>query len=164
MSTKTITIAPVKKSIRVDAPQTRAFEVFTAGIDRWWPRRVPADPRRQGPPPAVLESVIEPFVGGRWYSRCDDGSEVTIGRILAWEPGRRLLLSWAFDAQWRPDAGAASEVEVTFVAEGDGTRVQLEHRHFERLGKEGGEKMRRDVDGGWPRRLEIYAEAVARQG
>ena len=42
-----------------------------------------------------------------------------------------------------------TEDEVTFVAEGDGTRVQLEHRHFERLGKDGGEKMRRDVEGGW---------------
>jgi len=32
------------------------------------------------------------------------------------------------------------------------------------MGKEGGEKMRRDVEGGWPVRLEIYAREVARQG
>jgi hypothetical protein len=34
--------------------------------------------------------------------------------------------------------------------------VELEHRKFEVMGDEGGAKMRKDVDGGWPRLLEIY--------
>jgi hypothetical protein len=57
-----IRIAPVRKSIVVQATAKRAFEVFTAGIDRWWPKThgIGAGP--------VIESVIEPFVGGRWYS------------------------------------------------------------------------------------------------
>ena len=53
----------------------------------------------------------------------------------------RLLLTWEFNAHWQPDASAPSEIEITFVAEGPGrTRVELEHRHFERMGKDGGEK------------------------
>ena len=34
--------------------------------------------------------------------------------------------------------------------------VELEHRKFERMGAEGGAKMRKDVDGGWPRMLEHF--------
>ena len=163
--TPTVTIAPVRKSVVVVVDPARAFEVFTAGFDRWWPKRVPADPARRDPMPAVVESVIEPCVGGRWYSRCADGSAVDLGHVLAWEPARRLLLTWEFNAHWQPDASAPSEVEITFVAEGERhTRVQLEHRHFERMGKDGGEKMRRDVEGGWPVRLETYAREVERLG
>ena len=30
--------APVKKTLVVAASPQRAFDVFTAGFDRWWPR------------------------------------------------------------------------------------------------------------------------------
>jgi uncharacterized protein YndB with AHSA1/START domain len=160
--TPTITVAPVRKSVVVKADPARAFDVFTRGFDRWWPRKLPADPGQcAGASSAVEESVIEPFAGGRWYSRCEDGGEVGLGHVLVWEPGSRLVLSWEFDAQWRPDASAPSEVEIRFIADGpNATRVELEHRNLERLGKDGGEKMRRDVDGGWPARLELFARAV----
>jgi len=155
----------VRRSVVVGVDPARAFEIFTTGFDRWWPRKLPADPRKVPPggaPSPVKESLIEPFEGGRWYSRCEDGSETDIGHVLAWEPGRRLVLSWEFDAQWRPDATAASEVEVSFTPEGpNSTRVELEHRNFERMGQDGGRKMRGDVAGGWPTRLELYAQEVA---
>ena len=35
--TRTITIAPVRKTLRVKAGQAHAFEVFTSGLGRWWP-------------------------------------------------------------------------------------------------------------------------------
>jgi hypothetical protein len=44
---------------------------------------------------------------------------------------------------------ARREVEVTFVAEGDGTRVTLEHRGFEVHG-----------DAGWSALLELYRDAA----
>ena len=31
----TVTIAPVRKSIRVNASQAHAFDVFTSGLGRW---------------------------------------------------------------------------------------------------------------------------------
>ena len=34
----TIAIAPVRKSVRVTARPQRAFEVFTASMERWWPK------------------------------------------------------------------------------------------------------------------------------
>jgi len=156
--TRTITITPVRKSVVVQADQARAFDLFTAGIDRWWPRShgIGASP--------IRESVIEPFVGGRWYTRCEDGSQVTTGHILAWEPGRRVAFSWEINSDWKPDSSTPSEVELTFIPEGPGTtRAQLEHRLFERMGKDSGEKMRKDVDGGWPGLLDMYAKEVAGQ-
>jgi uncharacterized protein YndB with AHSA1/START domain len=89
----TITIAPVRKSVVVKADPARAFEIFTLGIDRWWPKShsIGASPLNQ--------SLIEPFKGGRWYSKCEDGSEVGIGHVLVREPGRRVVFSWEVSAQ-----------------------------------------------------------------
>ena len=157
-TSRTITIAPVRKSIVVAASPERAFEIFTRGIDRWWPKDhgIGAAP--------VTQSVIEPTVGGRWYTKHADGSEVTVGHVRACEPGRRIVFGWEISARWKPERNLAlaSEVEVRFTAEGEGrTRIDLEHRDFEKMGAEDGATMRQGVDGGWPGLLELYARAVA---
>jgi uncharacterized protein YndB with AHSA1/START domain len=155
---RTIGIAPVRKSVLVHATTARAFEVFTAQLDRWWPKS-----HGIGSAP-VSESLLEPFVGGRWYTRCEDGTEATVGHVRIWQPGQRFVVSWEISADWKPDARAAfaSEVEVVFTAEGERhTRVELEHRNFERMGPAAGETMRGAVDGGWPTLLELYAGAIA---
>jgi hypothetical protein len=57
-------------------------------------------------------------------------------------------------------------VEVRFSGVGDGrTRVDLEHRHFERMGP-GGEVMRTSVDspGGWGSLLEMFAVRAQEPG
>ena len=154
---RTIEIAPVRKSVTVEASPAQAFAVFTSGIDRWWPKShgIGATP--------ITESVIEPFVGGRWYTRHDDGSDVVIGHVRVWQPAERLVVSWEVSAEWKPDPRPAvsSEVEVRFTSEPGGrTLVQLEHRNFERMGT-AGEKMRKDVDGGWPHLLDLYAQHAA---
>jgi hypothetical protein len=71
-------------------------------------------------------------------------------------------MSWDINSQWKPDTTVGSEIEVQFISDGDGTRVELEHRKFERLGAEGGEKMRKDVDGGWPGLLELFKREAER--
>jgi hypothetical protein len=70
------------------------------------------------------------------------------------------VIAWKINLQWQyePDLAKASEVEVSFTPQGDGsTRVDLEHRHFERHG-EGWEKMRTTVDAGmgWGTLLQLY--------
>jgi uncharacterized protein YndB with AHSA1/START domain len=149
--TPSITIAPVRKSIRVTATQAHAFEVFTSGLDRWWPRKAGIG---KSPMKAV---VLEPHLGGRWYELAEDGSQADVGKILIWEPPHRFVVSWNINAHWKPDPAIGSEVEVRFVAEGPrATRVELEHRNFERMGTEAGASMRKDVDGGWPGMLEHF--------
>jgi uncharacterized protein YndB with AHSA1/START domain len=155
---RTISIAPVRKTVIVQATPAEAFEVFASRIDRWWPKT-----HGLGATP-VRESIIEPFVGGRWYTRCEDGTDVVVGHVLTWQPPERLVVSWEISAQWKPDprASFASEVEVRFMADTAGrTRVELEHRNFERMGAAAGETMRNGVDGGWPTLLELFAKAAS---
>jgi len=149
--TRTLPIPPVCKSIRVQASQAHAFEVFTSGLDRWWPRKAGIG---KEPMKAV---VLEPELGGRWYELAEDGSQAEVGKILIWEPPQRFVISWNINAHWKPDPAIGSEVEVRFVADGpQTTRVELEHRKFERMGAEAGASMRKDVDGGWPGLLERF--------
>lgn len=149
--------APVIKSIFVNAPQAHAFEIFTAGIGRWWPKSHKIGPTDLDRP------IIEPREGGRWYELDTDGSECEIGEVAVWDPPARALLIWKLNAEWKFDPDLVTEVEVRFTPEGEGTRVDLEHRHLERLG-ETAAQMREAIDapGGWSGLLALYAEAAAR--
>jgi uncharacterized protein YndB with AHSA1/START domain len=151
ITTRTITIAPVLKSLRVKAPQAHAFEVFTSGVGRWWPLT-----HSIGGAP-VKAVVMETHLGGRWYQLCEDGSQAVIGKVLVWEPPHRFVATWDINSQWKADTVIGSEVEVRFIPDGpDATLVELEHRKFEQMGAEAGGKMRKDVDGGWPAVLEHF--------
>ena len=149
--------APVRKSIFVDAPQALAFDVFTSGIGRWWPKSHKIGPADLDRP------IIEPKEGGRWYELDTDGSQCDIGKVVAWEPPARLVLTWQLNAEFKFDPSLVTEVEVQFTPEGSGTRVNLEHRHLERLG-DTAEALREAVDspGGWSGLLALYAEAAAK--
>ena len=131
--TTAVKIAPVRKSIRVNAGQAHAFEVFTSGLGRWWPRD-----KGIGKTP-MKTAVLEPHLGGRWYELAEDGSQATVGKIIVWEPPRRFVMTWDINSQWKPDATVSSEVEVKFIPDGaNATRVELEHRKFEQMGAEAG--------------------------
>jgi uncharacterized protein YndB with AHSA1/START domain len=146
-----VKIAPVRKSIRVNASPARAFEVFTSGLGRWWPRD-----KGIGKMP-MKTAIMETRLGGRWYELAEDGTETNVGKIIIWEPPQRFVMTWDIDSQWKPSTTVGSEVEVTFIPEGGNTtRVELEHRKFEQLGTQGGEKIRGDVDSGWPGMLERF--------
>ena len=151
MTMSTVKIAPVRKSIRVKASQARAFDVFTSGLGRWWPLD-----HGIGPAPRKT-AAMEARLGGHWYEVAEDGTRTNVGKIIVWEPPRRFVMTWDINSEWKPDTRVSSEVEVRFIADGtDATRVELEHRKFELMGVEGGEKMRKDVDGGWPTLLERF--------
>jgi uncharacterized protein YndB with AHSA1/START domain len=156
---QTVMPAPVRKSVRVNAPPERAFEVFTAGIGRWWPKSHHIGASDLDTP------VIEPKAGGRWYERGVDGAECEIGKVLVWEPPARLVLAWQLTADWKYDRNLITEVEVRFIADGTGaTRVELEHRNLERFGARA-DALRGQIDsaGGWGSLLELFAEAAAQK-
>ena len=94
----------------------------------------------------------------------EDGSQADVGKVLVWEPPQHVRHQLGPQRQLEAGPHMSSEVEVRFVAEPQATLVELEHRKFERMGAEGGAKMRKDVDGGWPRMLEHFkreAEAAS---
>lgn len=152
-------VEPVRRTVTVGISVERAFELFTGGFARWWP----LDSHHIGEQPAET-AVVEPRAGGRWFERAADGTECDWGRVLAWEPPHRLVLSWHLNADWAydPDVSRASEIEVSFVQDGDATRVELEHRNLERHAR--GDEIRLAIsgDGGWSGLLQLFREAAER--
>jgi hypothetical protein len=159
MTTATVdhtTDVPVSKSITVKASAEQAFEVFTTGFDTWWPRS-----HHIGKSP-MKKAILEGKTGGRCYSEQVDGTDCDWGTILVWEPPRRFVMAWQINGQWQyePDLAKASEVEVSFTPAPDGsTRVDLEHRFFNRIGADG-DAIRKAVDSpemGWADLLQRFA-------
>jgi uncharacterized protein YndB with AHSA1/START domain len=147
----------VRKVVSVKAPQEVAWRVFTEKMSAWWPLAT----HKIGKAKAV-DAVIEPCVGGRWYERGDDGSTCEWGRVLAWEPPSRLVLSWEISADWRHDPNLKTEVEVRFIPEGkNATRVELEHRNLDRY-EARRDEMRGifDSEGGWKGLLASFARTA----
>jgi uncharacterized protein YndB with AHSA1/START domain len=140
-------VEPVRMSVRVRRSIEDTFDLFTRGIGSWWP----LDKASFGGERAS-ELHMEPFVGGRFYERYIDGEEHTGGRVLRWEPPRLVAYTWQHD-----DWSAPTEVEVRFFEEDPSlTRVELEHRAWERLGPVAGQ-MRDMYNNGWPTVITCFA-------
>lgn len=153
--TASIHAVPVRKSVVVHVPAAEAFEVFTEDVDSWWPKT-----HHIGRSP-MTRIVIEDRAGGRCYTEHEDGSVADWGRVLDWEPPRRLRLAWQMTHQWayEPDLSRSSEVEVRFVPiQAETTRVEVEHRFFERHA-EGAAGVRGAVDApnGWTLVMTLFA-------
>ncbi len=149
----------VHRTITVAASQQRAFEVFTAQLGSWWPKDYHIGEAE------MADFVLEPKIGGRWFEVGVDGKECETGRVTAFDPPQRLTLAWHLDGsfQYDPDPEHASEVEVRFIVEGPTqTRVELEHRGFERHGA-GADAVRGSVDSpqGWTYCLDLFAKETA---
>jgi uncharacterized protein YndB with AHSA1/START domain len=153
-------IPPIQGTVTVGVPVERAFRVFTDSFTTWWP------PEFHIGQADMAEAILEPRAGGRWYERGVDGSECDWGRVLAWEPPHRMVVTWQINGEWQydPDPAHASEIEVRFTADGPGqTTVELEHRLLERLVD--GQALRDGIigGGGWTSLLELFAKAAANQ-
>lgn len=151
---QTITPAPVRHEVRVKLSPEQAFDLFATRFDSWWPRDKSANPGT-----TLVEAVLEPRVGGRWYEKGANGTTCEWGTVLAYEPGRRLVLNWQLGADYTYHPELVTEVDIRFEPDGSGTLVTLEHRNIERFGQNW-EEMRRGISspGGWPGILDAYAE------
>jgi DNA-binding transcriptional ArsR family regulator/uncharacterized protein YndB with AHSA1/START domain len=132
----------VTTSIIVEVPRVEAFAFFIKQ-EAWWP--VQTHHLAESPGETV---ILEPFVGGRWFEKGQDGRECDWGTILVWEPPWRIVLTWQIGPDWvyEPDPTRASEIEVRFLSESpQRTRIDFEHRHLERYGAQA-EPMRSVLD------------------
>ena len=147
----------ILKSAVVSATPEKAFEVFTDEMATWWPietHSIQAMDKAAGPPEGI---VFETGPNGRIYERMTSGEEAHWANVTAWEPPNRLVLEWKVD----PAAVAPTEVEIRFTPEGEGARVELEHRGFEALGKEA-EKAHTSYSNGWPKVFQDFVETVGK--
>jgi hypothetical protein len=106
----------IEKSVVLACARERAFALFTERASDWWPELL----RHTGD----AGSQITLLASGRFWERAADGREVELGRVTAWEPPSRLAL----DFYPGTDALHPTEVVVRFSAEGDRTRVVVQHR------------------------------------
>jgi uncharacterized protein YndB with AHSA1/START domain len=82
-------LAEIRKTIELDAPVARAFDVWTGHVGRWWPLAHHSISKAD-----ATGCFIEPGVGGRLYETTRSGAEHLWGTVAVWEPPRRLAHSW----------------------------------------------------------------------
>jgi uncharacterized protein YndB with AHSA1/START domain len=145
-----VSAAPLELSFTVRCSPEHAFDVWATRTSLWWPHghSVSGDPD--------LTVTIEPRAGGRIYERTPAGVEHDWGEVLDWEPPRRLRYLWHL----RFDRADATEVEIGFAPNPEGTAVTIVHRGWERLGTKGPERRARN-ERGWGGLIPHYVEACA---
>jgi uncharacterized protein YndB with AHSA1/START domain len=139
---------PLRLTLDVACAPEDAFAVWTERFSLWWP----ADHTVTGDPDLV---ALEPRLGGRIYERGRDGAEHEWGEVTLWDPPTRLSYQWHL----RRDRADATEVEIAFRAHDSGTRVEIEHRGWERLGTDA-DLWRTRNQAGWSTLLPHYVTAI----
>ncbi len=145
-------------SVAVPAPQAEAFRIYTERQIEW-------QPREHLTVKAPRSLVMEPRVGGRFYERGADGTEVVRGTITEWAPPGRLAVTWRIGPGWQPapDDENASVIVVEFNPVGpDSTEVVFTYTHLERHGEMAPMLRAAIANPGPGGAVERYAEAVRR--
>jgi uncharacterized protein YndB with AHSA1/START domain len=138
----------IRKSIRVERAPEIAFRVFTQEMGAWWPLKEGFSFHNGR---GAKDIFIEGRVGGRFYERFVDGTEYEVGRVTAFDPPKSVTFTWK-----APEWEGPTEIEVKFVADGAGTRVDVEHRGWTAAGANA-EKQGKGYDDGWNLVLARYA-------
>jgi uncharacterized protein YndB with AHSA1/START domain len=147
---ESLVIEAVRKTVTVDCVVEEAFRVFTADATSWWPIATHSINGRD-----VQEVVFEGREGGEVYELTAAGEKGHWATVIAWEPPTRIVLAWNILER----EAVPTEVEVRFVPEGDGTRVELEHRGWEAIAEEAAAK-RESYETGWGHVLGVYERRV----
>lgn len=144
----------IRHAVTVELPIEEAFAHFVDDLGEWWPQEYTWSQDD-------LEEIgMKPRPGGVCFERDQQGTEREWGRLNDWEPPQRIRFSWRIGPEREQVAERdASQVEVRFEeANGAKTRVELEHRDFERYGVHASAyREALASDEGWPLILERYA-------
>jgi len=153
----TQTIQPIRQSVSVPLDPERAFDLFAGDMTAWWPAE-----HHIGETP-IKEIVVEPFVGGRWFTRHEGGEETSTGFVTAYDPPRGLTLTWQLGADWTYHDDLVTTIEVRFTPTDDGrTLVELEHRDLEAFGADAVSMQETfDSPDAWGRTLSEYARVAS---
>jgi hypothetical protein len=141
------TLTPLHKTVTVPWSQERAFARFTAEIGDWWPLRSHSVGGAES-----VRCVFEGRVGGQIFEELKNGTRHVWGTVMVWEPPARTVFTWHPDRT--PDT--AQNIEVRFTPDGNGTRLDLIHTGWERLGQDA-KKARRAYPLGWTYVLNCWA-------
>jgi uncharacterized protein YndB with AHSA1/START domain len=155
MSTQATETEAIRRSVTVDCPVEHAFSTFTDRIHEWWPLGTHSIEVDEGG--STPKTVIFDGAAGLVYERTTKGEELKWADVTAFEPPHRIVLAWNPSREERP----RTEIEVRFTEEDGKTRVDLEHRGWEKLG-EIAAQARQGYSSGWTKVLESFAETAAK--
>jgi uncharacterized protein YndB with AHSA1/START domain len=145
-------IEPIRLSFLVSCSAEHAFAVWTEKASLWWPAGHTVSGETD------TRVAFEPRVGGRIFERTSGGREIDWGEVRLWEPPRRLAFMW----HMRVPRDQSTDVEITFADQGDGsTRVEIEHRGWERLGAVASDR-REGNERGWSEMSRFFIAACVR--
>ena len=137
-----VSAAPITLEYELGCSAEQAFATYTGRIGEWW------DPRYTADAETVETVTIEPRIGGRVFERHRDGRELDWGEVTDWQPGRRLIHTFAL-AQ---DPAHPSEVAAEFVPNGDACTVRFSHGGWTEANVSDRQKF-----GDWPVLLDRFA-------
>ena len=138
-------IDPIEKCITVGRTPDDAFRLFTTEMGSWWPLDTHGLANHEAGE-KTERLVLEEREGGRLYEVLSTGVEAEWGVVTSWDPPNRVVFDWNPSFEQRP----YTEVEVTFMAAGDGRcDVRLIHRNWDRLDEEAGRELHANYDPGW---------------
>ena len=140
-----LVIEVVRKTVTVDCSVEEAFRIFTTDALSWWP--VESHSIHQ----TVSEIVFEAREGGDVYEVSSSGERGHWATVLEWDPPNRLCWLEHTKGRRRRYRGRGA------VPRGRTTRVELEHRGWERL-VESAEETRESYDSGWEFVLGKYVD------
>jgi len=144
-----LVLESIRKTVTLECSVEDAFRIYTAETDTWWP--IESHSIHGG---RVEEIIFEARAGGEVYELTDTGEKAHWATVLAWEPPHRLVLAWEVDS-----GVVGTEVEVRFLPDRGGTRVEVEHRGWERVVENAAAK-RADYDSGWDFVLGEYVDGT----
>ena len=102
----------LEREIRIAARPETVFAFFTDPVKliRW----------------KGIKATLDPRPGGIY--RVDiNGRDVARGEYLEVTPYRRVVFTWGWEGEGSPLPPGASTVEISLIAEGEGTVVRLRH-------------------------------------
>lgn len=141
-------IPPVRRSVLASWDPETTFHRFTAGFAEWWPR----DTLSVGGK-LVKQIIFECRVGGGIIEELKDGRRYQWGRVTAFDPPHRVSFIWHPSRE----SEEAQDVDLRFIPDGSGTRVELVSTGWEKLGSRA-RRERKGYDIGWRSVLDVYAE------
>ncbi len=140
-------LPPIVRSVLVSWDQEAAFRRFTGEFASWWPWRTHSIGGER-----VGRVAFETRVGGRIFEEHLDGRRFQWGEVLEWDPPRRV--KFTFHPSREP--ASAQDVEVRFLPEEGGTRLELTATKWENWGKGAG-RARKGYHAGWGYVLNVWA-------
>lgn len=143
-------ISALRKVVTVETTPQRAFELFTNGIQQWWPLATHSVGEQH-----AVGVAFGGGVGGTIVETLSDGTTAVWGRVTRWEPPHLVAFTWH---PGNPES-EAGHVEVTFTPETSGrTIVELIHTGWER--RPDGARARKGYDTGWNTVLDRFVSTI----